>query len=106
MVDSSPMSTGYGPFFDDLAVGQEFASAPAVTLTEGLAAGHQAILGDRLALMLDHQVCREVTGGEPLAHPGLVWDVAIGQSTVVTQRVRANLFYRGLVFHRTPVICD
>ena len=42
----------------------------------------------------------------PLAHPGLVCDVAIGQSTLVTQRVKANLFYRGLTFHRFPVIGD
>ncbi len=33
-------------------------------------------------------------------------DVAIGQSTVVTQRVKANLFYRGLTFHRFPAIGD
>jgi acyl dehydratase len=32
--------------------------------------------------------------------------VAIGQSTLVTQRVKANLFYRGLTFHRFPVIGD
>ncbi|OOK69937.1 hypothetical protein BZL29_6006 [Mycobacterium kansasii] len=38
--------------------------------------------------------------------PGLVCDVAIGQSTLVTQRVKANLFYRGLTFHRFPVIGD
>ena len=38
--------------------------------------------------------------------PGLVCDVAIGQSTVVTQRVVANLFYRGLMLHRAPVIGD
>jgi acyl dehydratase len=31
----------------------------------------------------------------PLAHPAFVCDVAIGQSTLVTQRVKANLFYRG-----------
>jgi acyl dehydratase len=41
-----------------------------------------------------------------IAHPALVWDVAIGQSTVVTRRVRANLFYRGLVFHRAAAIGD
>jgi acyl dehydratase len=42
----------------------------------------------------------------PLAHPALVCDVAIGQSTLATQRVKANLFYRGLTFHRFPVIGD
>jgi len=91
-----------GPYFDELTVGQRFTGAPAMTLTPGLAAAHQAITGDRLALMLDHELCREVTGSDPLAQPALVWDVAIGQSTVVTQHVKANLFYRGLAFRRLP----
>jgi acyl dehydratase len=44
-----------------------------------------------------------VTGGDGLlAAPSLVWDIAIGQSTVVTQHVKANLFYRGLAFRRAP----
>jgi acyl dehydratase len=106
MVRSSAIPAGDGPFFDDLTVGLEFTDAPAVTLTDGLAAAHQAILGDRLALMLDHRLCREVTGGGPLATPSLVWDIAIGQSTVVTRHVRANLFYRGLTFRRAPVLGD
>ena len=91
-----------GPYFDELAVGQEFGGAPGLTLTSGLAAAHQAITGDRLALATDHELCREVIGGAPLASPSLVWDVAIGQSTVVTQHVKANLFYRGLAFRRAP----
>jgi acyl dehydratase len=95
-----------GPYFDELAVGQEFAGAPGLTLTSGLAAAHQAITGDRLALALDRELCREVTGGDPIASPALVWDVAIGQSTVVTQHAKANLFYRGLAFHRVPVLGD
>jgi acyl dehydratase len=94
-----------GPYFDELAVGDTFTGAPGVTLTSGLAAAHQAVLGDRLRLPLDHALATEVAGA-PLAHPALVWDVAIGQSTVVTQRVRANLFYRGLAFHRYPVLGD
>ncbi|HEV2257690.1 MAG TPA: MaoC family dehydratase [Streptosporangiaceae bacterium] len=95
-----------GPYFDELAVGQEFGRVPGLTLTSGLAAAHQAITGDRLALATDHELCREVTGGAPLASPGLVWDVAIGQSTVVTQHVKANLFYRGLAFRRAPRLGD
>jgi acyl dehydratase len=35
-----------------------------------------------------------------------VWDVAIGQSTLLTGRVIANLFYRGLALRRFPVIGD
>jgi acyl dehydratase len=95
-----------GPYFDELAVGQEFGRAPGLTLTPGLAAAHQAITGDRLALALDHELGHQVTGGGPLASPGLVWDIAIGQSTLVTQHVKANLFYRGLAFRRTPRLGD
>ena len=95
-----------GPYFDELAVGQEFTGAPGVTLTSGLAAAHQAIVGDRLVLATDHELCRQVTGGGPVASPGLVWDVAIGQSTLVTQHVKANLFYRGLAFHHAPRLGD
>lgn len=107
------MTDGYtavragGPYFDDLAVGQVFDWAPSVTLSPGLAAAHQAIIGDRLRLALDADLCAAVTGAPAaLAHPGLVCDVAIGQSTLATQRVKANLFYRGLTFHRYPVIGD
>ena len=101
----SPTS-GTGPFFDDLAVGDVFDDAPPLTLTSGVAAVHQAILGDRLRLALDHRLARAVTGQPSVAHPALVWDVAIGQSTVVTQWVVANLFYRGLSLHRMPAIGD
>ena len=88
-------------------IGQVFDWAPSATLTAGLAAAHQAILGDRLRLALDADLCAAVTGTPgPLAHPALVCNVAIGQSTLVTQRVKANLFYRGLTFHRFPVIGD
>jgi acyl dehydratase len=96
-----------GPYFDELHTGQVFAGAPAMTLTAGLAAVHQSILGDRLRLPLDAELSAAVTGSTaPLAHPGLVCDVAIGQSTLVTQHVKANLFYRGLVFYRFPAIGD
>ena len=95
------------PYFDDLVAGQVFDQGPSMTITAGIAAAHQAITGDRLRLALDAELSRAVLG-EPgqLAHPGLVCDIAIGQSTVVTQRVKANLFYRGLSFHRFPMIGD
>ena len=96
-----------GPYFDDLSIGQVFDWAPAATLSAGMAAAHQAIVGDRMRLALDTDLCAAVTGMPgPLAHPALVCDAAIGQSTLVTQRVKANLFYRGLTFHRFPVIGD
>ena len=45
-------------------------------------------------------------GDGVLAAPNLVWDVAIGQSTVATHTVVANLFYRGVVFRRAPRLGD
>lgn len=101
----SSAAPGPAPYFEDLQVGQVVDSAPALTLTEGHAAVHQAIIGDRLRLALDAELSREVLGaGAPLAHPGLVCDVAIGQSTVLTQRVVGNLFYRGLALRRAPLL--
>jgi len=94
-----------GPYFEDLQVGQRFPAAP-VTLTEGLAAAHQAVVGGRLPLAGAHLLSRQVLGDGVLAAPNLVWDVAIGQSTVVTHTVVANLFYRGVVFHRAPRLGD
>src|SRR6202022_4090823 len=103
----NPATMTVGPYFDKLQTGQVFAGAPSMTLTHGLAAVHQSILGDRLRLPLDAHLSYAVTGATAaLAHPGLVCDVAIGQSTLVTHHVKANLFYRGLVFHRFPVIGD
>ncbi|MDP9184008.1 MAG: acyl dehydratase [Actinomycetota bacterium] len=99
------MTTVAGPWFEDLTIGQVVDEAPGVTLTVGLSAAHQAILADRLRLPLDHHLSIAVAGG-PTAHPGLVCDVAIGQSTLVTGRVKANLFYRGLVLHRLPQLGD
>jgi acyl dehydratase len=95
-----------GPYFDELRHGQVFEGAPGVTLTSGGAAVHQAIVGDRLALALDYEQSRAVSGRAELAHPAYVWDVAIGQSTVATHFVRANLFYRGLAFRRFPCLGD
>ncbi|MEZ5076727.1 MAG: MaoC family dehydratase [Solirubrobacterales bacterium] len=105
MTPAPPLAAA--PYFEDLEVGQVVAEAPSLTLTAGHAALHQAILGDRLRLALDAGLCARVLG-EPgeLAHPGLVCDVAIGQSTLLTQRVIGNLFYRGLALRRAPLIGD
>ncbi|HVW18853.1 MAG TPA: MaoC family dehydratase [Solirubrobacteraceae bacterium] len=103
---TGPVPVG-GPYYEDLRRGQVFDVAPSVTLTAGQAAVHQAILGDRLRLPLDAVLSARVLGRPgQLAHPGLVCDVAIGQSTHVTQRVIGNLFYRGLVLRRAPVVGD
>src|SRR5919199_188253 len=96
-----------GPWFEDFKLGQVFDDAPAVTLTRGHAVFYQALCGDRLRLPLDHELSRAVTGrAEPLAHPTFVCHVAIGQTTSASQRVRGNLFYRGLQFLRPVHLGD
>jgi len=96
-----------GPWLDDLAVGQVLTDAPAVTVTPAHAVAYQAITGDRLRLALDGELSRRVTGRtETLVNPMLVVNLAIGQSTGFTQRVRANLFYRQLVMLHPVFVGD
>lgn len=91
------------PFYDELPRGAVF-RAPGVTLTSGHAALHQAVVGDRLRLSLDGALYEAVTGTPGLlAHPMLVCDVAIGQSTAPSARVLGNLFYRGLGARPVPI---
>ena len=95
-----------GPWFEDFHVGQMF-DAPAVTLTSGHAALHQALFGDRLRLALDQTFAETITGtARLLAHPALVCNLAIGQSTYASSRVKANLFYRGLLLRQPVFIGD
>jgi acyl dehydratase len=95
-----------GPWFEDFHSGLEF-DAPGVTLTAGHAALHQALFADRLRLPLDHATAARVTGSSsPPCHPLLAVNVAIGQSTWASQRVKANLFYRGLVLQRPVFLGD
>ena len=105
MTEHDPIVLG-APWFEDFQVGLQF-DAPAVTLTEGHATLHQAIFGDRLRLPLDRHAAARITGTDaPLAHPLLAINVAIGQSTWASQRVKANLFYRGLLLQRPVFIGD
>lgn len=96
-----------GPYFEDLEVGQVYDDAPAVTVTAGHAALYQALFGDRLRLAVDHNLAQVVTLRQsPLAHPNLVTNFAIAQSTGPSQRVRGNLFYRGLTLLRPVFVGD
>ncbi len=107
MLDAAERVRIGGPYFEDFAVGDVFDDAPALTITSGHAALHQALTGDRLRLPLDAELSRAVTGRDAtLAHPSLVCDIAIGQSTGPTQRVRGNLFYRGLVLQHQVFVGD
>lgn len=96
-----------GPYFEDFAVGQELEQAPAITIHEGHAAFHQALFHDRLRLPLDAHLSRQVTGhATALVNPSLMCNIAIGQTTYASQRVKANLFYRGLVLKHPVFLHD
>jgi acyl dehydratase len=103
-ITSDPVQVG-GPYWEELSVGDLYVEFPALTLNEGHAALHQSIAGDRLRLALDATLSEKVAGRR-LAHPMLVCDVSIGQSTLPTQRVIGNLFYRRLMLRRLPAIGD
>ena len=95
-----------GPFYDRLTVGQELPRQPGITIDGGLAALNQSLFGERLALTLDAELCEAVTGRPGrLASPGLVMQVSIGQSTTISRRAIANLFYRDVRLVR-PVFVD
>lgn len=90
-----------GPYFDDMVVGETLPPAPAITIGPGDTALYQAICGDPLALPLSRPLSQRVTGrSEILVNPAYVMHVSIGQSTVATRRVVANLFYRGVILRR------
>ena len=90
-----------GPYFDDFRVGETLPPAPPITIGVGETALYQAIVGDPYALALSRPLAHTVTGDpRPVVNPALALHFSIGQSTVATRRVVANLFYRGVVLRR------
>ncbi|MDW3219796.1 MAG: hypothetical protein R8F63_14370 [Acidimicrobiales bacterium] len=84
-----------GPFYDRLTVGQQLPVQPSITIDEGMAALYQSWVGERLPMALDAGVTEAVTGRPGrLASAGLVMQLSIGQSTTISRRAIANLFYR------------
>lgn len=89
------------PFAEDLVLGVPLPAAPDITIDEGIAAHYLAITGDALRLTLSSPLCASVTGAATrIANPALVISASIGQSTVATRRVIANLQYRNLMLSR------
>lgn len=98
---------GDGPWFEDFAVGELLDPAPAITIGTGEIAVYQAVCGDPLAISLSRPLAEAVTGHPgAVVNPALVLQMAIGQSTVATRKVVANLFYRGVRQLRTVRVGD
>ncbi|MEV6164947.1 hypothetical protein AB0L71_24085 [Streptomyces sp. NPDC052052] len=97
----SPSSFPDGPYGDDFVIGEPLPPAPALTIDEGTAALYQAISGDPAPLPLSTPLSHATTGAAArVVNSALVLQVAIGQSTVATKNVIANLFYRDVTLHR------
>lgn len=92
--------TFWEPWADELTLGTPLPPAPSISVDDGLAWQYQAISGDGLRVPLSRALAQRVTGEPSLVNPGLVLQVAIGQSTVATRRVIANLFYRDVILRR------
>lgn len=94
-----------GPYYDQLTVGRQLPRQPAATIDEGAAALYQALVGERLALVLDSRLTHRVATVEGrLASPGLVMQFSIGQSTTISRRAVSNLFYRNVRMLRPVMI--
>lgn len=91
-----PAAAPDGSFFEDLVPGR-LLEAPETTLTHGVAAVYQSLIGD-VAPLFSSQVLSSAVAGEGnlLANPSLVAQISIGHSTIATAQVVANLYYRGL----------
>lgn len=101
------MSLHEGPYADDLVIGVPLPVAPSITIDSGLTAAYQAICGDSLRLPLSRPDSSRVTNrAEVLVNPALALQVAIGQSTVATRLVIANLFYRDVALLRQVFVGD
>lgn len=94
--------TNFEPYAEDLILGQPLPAAPPITIDDGLAWQYQGICGDSLRLPLSRPLAQRVTGQPSLVNPGLALQIAIGQSTVATRRVIANLFYRDVRLKQQP----
>lgn len=89
------------PYAEELVLDAPLTPAPDITVDEGLAAQYLSIMGDQLRLALSTPLSAAVTGRPTrVANPGLVLALSIGQSTVATGRVIANLQYRDVALLR------
>ncbi len=86
-----------GPFFDDLTSGDIIAPLPALTITQADSAVYRAITGDQHLATANHGLYQQISGRSgALVNPGLVMQIAIGQTTNATRKAIANLYYRSV----------
>lgn len=90
-----------GPFYEDFVVGATLPTLPAVTLSDVDNALYRAVTGDQHLLVSDTRAYAAAAGtAGRLANPGMVMQYSIGQTTMATRQVIANLYYRSVRFLR------
>ena len=73
------------------------APLPPLTVTAGDNTWYRTLTGDQHLPSADANVWKAMSGSDtPLANPGLVMQLAIGQTTNATRRAIANLYYRSV----------
>lgn len=90
-----------GPFYEDFVVGATLPPLPAITLSDADNALYRAVTGDQHPLVSDTSGYAAAAGSPGrLANPGMVMQYSIGQTTMATRQVIANLYYRSVRFLR------
>ena len=86
-----------GPFYEEFTDGMIIAPLPDVTLTDADNVAYRMIVGDQHLATADRTLHERISGSSgSLAHPGLVVQFSIGQTTNATRRAIANLYYRSV----------
>ena len=86
-----------GPFYEEFTDGMIVAPLPDVTLTDADNVAYRMIVGDQHLATADRTLHERISGSSgSLAHPGLVVQFSIGQTTNATRRAIANLYYRSV----------
>jgi len=90
-----------GPYYEDFSEAMTIAPLPNITVTDADNVAYRMIAGDQHLATADRMLYRKLSGSTgSLAHPALVMQISIGQTTNATRRAIANLYYRSVRVHR------
>jgi len=90
-----------GPYYEDFSEGMTIAPLPSITVTDADNVAYRMIAGDQHLATADRSLYARLSGSKgSLAHPALVMQISIGQTTNATRRAIANLYYRSVRVHR------
>jgi len=90
-----------GPYYEDFSQGMVITPLPNITITDADNVAYRMITGDQHLATADRDLYGRLSGSTgSLAHPALVMQISIGQTTNATRRAIANLYYRSVRVYR------